>query len=99
MLKEIITKTTGKPEKAKRPIEGKNHYQQHEKNNQCSRKKQNNILVSAMVKLVAKIGPSMLTLLKHIQGDPKKTEPNSNYSKYTGSVFFGSPCTTHVFKK
>ena len=29
----------------------------------------------------------------YIQGDPKKTEPNSNYSKYTGSVFFGSPCT------
>ena len=28
-----------------------------------------------------------------IQGDPKKTEPNSNYSKYTGPVFFGSPCS------
>ena len=38
-----------------------------------------------------------------VQGDPKKTEPNSNYSKYTGSVFFGSPCTmvsdTEFFKK
>ena len=28
-----------------------------------------------------------------IQGDPKKTGPNSNYSKYTGPVFFGSLCT------
>ena len=28
-----------------------------------------------------------------IQGDPKKTGPNSNYSKYTGPVFLGSPCT------
>ena len=33
-------------------------------------------------------------MLLLLQGDPKKTEPNSNYSKYTGSVFFGSPCTT-----
>ena len=33
----------------------------------------------------------------YIQGDPKKTEPNSNYSKYTGSVFFGSPCIIKNF--
>ena len=31
-----------------------------------------------------------------IQGDPKKTGPNSNYSKYTGPVFFGSPCIYSV---
>ena len=35
---------------------------------------------------------SLRSCLLLVQGDPKKTEPNSNYSKYTGSVFFGSPC-------
>ena len=31
-----------------------------------------------------------------LQGDPKKTGPNSNYSKYTGPVFLGHPVLVHI---
>ena len=45
------------------------------------------------------MAPPLLTrfgVISQVQGDPKKTEPNSNYSKYTGPVFFGSPCIMKI---
>ena len=40
-----------------------------------------------------------VTLRNIIQSDPKKTGPNSNYSKYTGPVFFWSPCMIQTTMK
>ena len=44
---------------------------------------------------VPRVGHPWVKLVKWSNantGWPKKTGPNSNYSKYTGPVFFGSPC-------
>ena len=48
--------------------------------------------IMAFVKTTLRTTWPRCRLTACVQGDPKKTEPNSNYSKYTGSVFFGSPC-------